>query len=246
MRKLRAALVVLGLVLLIAVLGFAVWAATPLGPMPEADAALKSDETVEVARSNWIEFKPAGSEPTAGFIFYPGGRVDPVSYAPFARQIAEEGFLVVVVPMPLNLAVLDQDQAVRVIQAHPQVQRWAIGGHSLGGAMAASFVSQRPEMVDGLVLWGAYPPGSSDLSKLKLWVVSIYGSMDLVLNWEQLERTRPLLPPSTRWVSIEGGNHAQFGWYGAQPGDGEPAIDRITQQELVVEATVEMLQRLKP
>lgn len=245
MGKLRTVFIGILAVILLAGLSFAVWANMPLGPMPEAEAALQSDASVQVERSSWIEFVPVGVQPKTAFIFYPGGRVDPRSYAPAARQIAAEGYLVAVMPMPLNLAVFDQDRALRVIQAHPEITNWAIGGHSLGGAMAASFIGQRPDMVSGLVLWAAYPPESTDLSALKLWVVSVYGSQDSVLSTDQLEETRLLLPRSTRWVQIAGGNHAQFGWYGDQPGDAPASISRQQQQDAVVTATVELLQLIE-
>jgi hypothetical protein len=245
MGKLRFVIVSVLAILLIAVLAFVIWAETPLGPMPEAVAALVSDEYVQVTQTSWITFKPTVSQPTIGFIIYPGGRVDPRSYAPVARQIANEGYLVVIVPMPLNLAVFDQDRALRVIHAYPEIQSWAIGGHSLGGSMAASFVGQRPDIMSGLVFWASYPPQSTDLSRLKLWVVSIYGSEDSVLSSGNLEDTRPLLPVSTRWFPIDGGNHAQFGWYGEQPGDGAASISREQQQEQIVTATVELLQSLE-
>jgi pimeloyl-ACP methyl ester carboxylesterase len=243
--RLRYLVVGLLAFLLLAGLAFVIWSQTPLGPMAEAAAALQSDEYVQVTYLTWIEFKPATTQPSTGLIFYPGARVDPRSYAPAARQIAGQGYLVVIVPMPLNLAVFGQDRAVRVIQAHPEIVSWAVGGHSLGGAMAASFTGQRPEMVDGLVLWASLPPESTDLSRLRFWAVSIYGSKDALLAADRLENTRTLLPPSTRWVQIDGGNHAQFGWYGEQPGDGRAVISREDQQELIVNATVELLQSLE-
>jgi hypothetical protein len=245
MRKVWIFLAGAGVLLAAALLGFVIWAQNPLGPMPEAETALVSDGAVEVRRTDWIEFRPTASTPRVGLILYPGGRVDPVSYAPPARQIALEGYLVVIVPMPLNLAVFGSDRAVRVIQAHPQIESWAIGGHSLGGAMAAAFVSQRPEMVDGLVLWDAYPPSSSDLSTLPLKAASIYSSSEGSMLGENLEKTRPLLPAGLRLVPVAGGNHAQFGWYGEQPGDNQAAISRPEQQALVVEATVELLKCLE-
>ncbi|MGC9335419.1 MAG: alpha/beta hydrolase, partial [Anaerolineae bacterium] len=125
------------LVPLLAIGGFAVWAYTPLGPMPEALAALQSGAEVQVKADPWLVFKPAGDEPTTGLVLYPGGRVDPRSYAPAARAIAAEGHVVVIVPMPFNLAVTGAGRAADVISAFPQVERWAVGGHSLGGAMAS-------------------------------------------------------------------------------------------------------------
>jgi dienelactone hydrolase len=120
----------------------------------------------------------------------------------------------------------------------------AVGGHSLGGAMAASYARKQPDKVQGLVLWAAYPSGSDDLSGHGLQVVSIYATRDGLTTGANIEASRRLLPSSTRWVAIEGGNHAQFGWYGAQSGDQEATISREEQQAQIVTATVDLLRSL--
>jgi hypothetical protein len=245
LKKLRAPILILLALLAAAILGFLFWAMNPLGPMEEALSALESDNLVKVIAERWIEFHPLDSIPEGGFIFYPGGRVDPRSYAPFARQIAREGYVVVIVPMPLNLAVFSPNRAGQVIQAHPDIDFWTIGGHSLGGALAASFAGNNMEQVTGLALWASYPPGSTDLSSSSLSAISIYGSEDSVLSSEQFAQSPSLLPPDTEWVQIEGGNHAQFGWYGDQPGDGEATISRQDQQDQVVSATLRLLKRMR-
>ena len=150
--------------LLVAVAGMLVWANTPLGPSPEAIAALVSDDQVQVEQGNWLVFRPVGVTPNTGFVLYPGGRVDYRSYAPQARDIAAEGYLVVVPKMPLNLAVTAPGKATEIVAAFPEVSHWAVGGHSLGGAMAATFVHDQPDAVDGLVFWAAYPAGNKSLA----------------------------------------------------------------------------------
>ncbi|MCU0486485.1 MAG: alpha/beta hydrolase [Anaerolineales bacterium] len=244
-KTLRLILGLLVLVLLAGAIGFVVWAETPAQPLPEALPALQSDDRILVNDESWLVFSPIGSEPTTGFIFYPGGRVDARSYAPAARQIAEQGYFVVIVPMPLNLAVFGAARAAEVIEAYPQVERWAIGGHSLGGAMAANFAVNHPGAVTGLVLWAAYPASSDDLSKSGLQVASIYGTLDGLSTGEKIDASRPLLPADTSWVPILGGNHAQFGWYGDQAGDNSAAISRLEQQEQLVAATLELLESIK-
>lgn len=224
--------------------GFVLWAQTTPAPMAEALAALESDSLVQVTTDRWLVFKPANEEPTAGLILYPGGRVNPRSYSPAARAVAGEGYLVVIVPMPLNLAVFASDAAADVIAAHPGMSHWAIGGHSLGGAMAARFAYGHPAEVQGLVLWAAYPDSSNDLSHRDLAVTSIYGTLDGLATTEKIDASHPLLPPTTDWVAIEGGNHAQFGRYGPQSGDNPATIGREEQQRLVVEATLELLASL--
>ena len=121
--------------------------------MPEAVAALRSDARVTVVADHWLTFRPMESAPTVGLIFYPGGRVDARAYAPAMHALAEAEYLSVVVPMPFNLAVFGADRAADVQAAFPEIAHWAVGGHSLGGAMAARFVHRHPDVVDGLALW---------------------------------------------------------------------------------------------
>jgi hypothetical protein len=245
MKRILIRLVItLSAVLLLAVFGFVTWGSTPLGPLPEAEQAMLSDGMVNVEQDPWLVFTPTSEQPDTGLVFYPGGRVDYRSYAPLARAIAAQGYQVVIVPMPLSLAVFGANRASEVISAYPQVQNWAIGGHSLGGAMAAMFAEQNPAAVQGLVLWAAYPAESSSLANADVQVVSIYATQDGLATGEKIDASRALLPSSTRYAAIQGGNHAQFGWYGKQDGDGQASIGPQEQQEQVVAATVELLQTL--
>ena len=227
--------------LILAGVAFLLWASMAATPMPEALAALESDARVHVETDPWLVFGPVDQDPDVGLILYPGGRVDPRAYAPTARALAEEGHLVVVVPVPLNLAVLAPDRAAEVMSTFPGIERWAVGGHSLGGAMAANFAHSKPEAVRGLVLWAAYPAGSDDLSGHQLAASSIYGTRDGLATPGEIDAARPLLPPDTDWTAIEGGNHAQFGWYGPQSGDNEATISREEQQAQIVAATLRLL-----
>lgn len=247
MRRLRKWWWVLLLILaipLLAVGGFVVWAEMTPIPMPEALAALQSDSQVEVTADRWLIFRPVNLEPATGLLLYPGGRVDSRSYAPAARAIAAEGYLVAIVPMPLNLAIFGADRASEVMAAFPEVDHWAIGGHSLGGAMAARYAHGHPSEAQGLVLWAAYPDASNDLSARDLTVTSIYGTLDGLATQDKIAASRSLLPPETQWVAIEGGNHAQFGWYGPQSGDNPATISQEAQQQQIVEATLRLLGHL--
>lgn len=230
------------LLLVIAIAGFVIWAETPLGPMPEALAALQSDEQVHVETSPWLTFAPVGQQPDIGMILYPGGRVDARSYAPPARAIAAKGYLVVITPMPLNMAFLAPNRADKVIAAHPEIQVWVIGGHSLGGAMAAQYAARNPENVNAVVLWASYPPASDPLTDFPGPVLSIYGTLDMGLAG--ILARKDLLSADTQWVVIEGGNHAQIGWYGPQPGDNPANISRQAQQKKMIQATLDFLRAL--
>ncbi|MDD1667977.1 MAG: alpha/beta hydrolase, partial [Methanomicrobiales archaeon] len=161
----RTALVVLGILLLAGITLFIAWGLTPLGPAPEALAAMESNANVTVQdRGDFIVFTPAGNSPITGFILYPGGHVDHRSYAPIAQEIASRGYMVTIVRMPLSLAVFGTDRADLVITAYPAIRYWIIGGHSLGGSMAASYARGHPLRVQGLALLASYPPDGDDLS----------------------------------------------------------------------------------
>jgi pimeloyl-ACP methyl ester carboxylesterase len=225
--------------------GFSVWAYTPLGPMPEALFALKTDSTVHVSDNRWIVFEPTEDLVDTGIIIYPGGRVDPRSYAPIAKDISAEGYLVVVVPMPFNLAVFGAERAINVMEAYPDIEYWIIAGHSLGGSMAARFAQRFPGKVDGLALWASYPAATDDLSNTSLLSMSVFGTRDGLTSTQEIANSRLLLPANTTWVPVEGGNHAQFGWYGSQPGDNPARISREQQQEIILEAMINLLQDVK-
>lgn len=243
-RLLGRVLAAFGILLALAVTGLVVWGRTPQPAGDTARAALVSDMSVTVDLEPWITFQPRAAVPSVGLILYPGGHVDPRAYAPLAREIAARGYQVVLVPMPLSLAVLAPDAALDVMGAYPWVRVWAIGGHSLGGAMAARFAYTHPQSVKGLVLWAAYPASTDDLSEFGLIVASIYGTRDGLSTSDKIDASRPLLPGDTLWIPIEGGNHAQFGDYGPQAGDKPATISAAQQQGQAVEASVRVLQAI--
>jgi hypothetical protein len=190
------------LAVVIVLVGFVVWAETPPSLMLEAYDALKSDTSVTVSIGNWLVFTPVSSNVSTGFIIYPGGRVDFRSYAPTAHAIAAEGYLVIIAQMPLNLAVFGVGTANDIIGHYPNISSWAIGGHSLGGTMAAQFAFENPSKIKGLVLWAAYPASGTDLSKSNLTVTTIHGSNDGLVSTAQIDDSLKLLPPSTVRVDI--------------------------------------------
>jgi len=223
------------------VLGFIVWANSTSGPAPEAFGALRSDAQVTVSLDQFVTFQPARKKTTTAFVFYPGARVDYRAYAVPLHKIAAEGYLVILLPVRLNLALLDVNAADRAISAFPGIRHWVVGGHSLGGVAAAAYASQHNN-IDGLVLWASYPSNDA-LKNSKIKVISIYGTQD-ISGADVFENKRPLLPMDAEFVVIQGGNHAQFGDYGVQPGDPEATISRADQQKQVVDSTAEFLKEL--
>ncbi len=168
----------------------------------------------------------------AGFVFYPGGKVDNNAYKPLMAALAEKGVTCVLVEMPFNLAVLDINAAEGIIEQYPDIEKWYIGGHSLGGSMAATYLSDDSNGFDGLVLLGSY--STADLSNTDLDVLSIYGSEDRVMNREKYDSNRSNLPNGFTEIVIEGGNHAGFGMYGAQDGDGDSSI--TSEEQIMITA----------
>ena len=176
---------------------------------------------------------------TTGLIFYPGGKVEYTAYIPLMKALASEGIFGVLVEMPFHLAVLDIDAAEGIQKQYPQIGSWYIGGHSLGGSMAAAYLAENADDFEGLVLLGAY--SATDLSEKDLSVLSVYGSEDLVMNGEKYEANKVNLPGDFSEVILNGGCHAYFGMYGAQEGDGIPQISNVEQIYLTVEAISQML-----
>jgi len=239
MKLLKRILLLLLAVILLVVVVFIAWAETPLGPSPDALAALRSDAQVMVTTNDFITFTPANQQPASvGFIFYPGGRVDARSYAVPLREIAAQGYLVVLVPVRLNLAFFDINAAKSAIAVHPEIHSWVIGGHSLGGVAAAIFAKNNPD-ISGLIFWASYPADDS-LRNSNLRVLSIYGTNDMA-GVKIFKEKDALMPANVEYVVMEGGNHSQFGDYGLQPGDMEATISRAEQQSKVVEAVIEFL-----
>lgn len=247
MRILRRIFVIALIVFTLLISGFVVWANTPAGALlPKAEAALVSTATVTVSTSPMLTFTPTAIAPTTGFIFYPGGRVPPSAYAPYGQAIAEQGYLVVMPSMPLQLAVLNPDAALDIIAAYPDIQHWVVGGHSLGGAMAANFAHRYPDTVDGVVLWASFAQASDSLADSSLDVVSIYGTLDGLATPQKIEEARPSLPADTVYVALEGGNHAQFGWYGEQAGDNPATLSHEAHMAQTVAATTDLLASVSP
>ncbi len=196
-------------------------------------AALKSDDTVTVVQTayGWLFDGPSESD---ALIFYPGGKVEETAYAPLLHRLAAEGMDTCLVRMPLRLAIFGKDNAKNVMAAH-NYENWYIGGHSLGGVMAADYAAEHPDRIAGIVLLAAYPTKKIDDS---LKVLSIYGSQDGVINMKAMEDAKKLLPDGFTEYVIEGGNHAQFADYGEQRTDGKAAVTNEEQIERTVKLII--------
>ena len=241
MKLKRILTIAVGLILLIALVFVFYLSTGQAAPMPEALAAMKSDDKIKVTDADTIEFTPINTKIDTALIIYPGAKVEPEAYAPTARDFAEQGIKTIIVKMPFNLAIFGINKADKVIVQNSDIEKWFISGHSLGGVMAARYTKNHQDAIDGLILWASYPEESSDLSKSEMPVMSIYGTNDGLTQPGKISKTRHLLPDSVTWISIKGANHAQFGWYGVQKGDEKADIIREEQQQEIVEATLEII-----
>ncbi len=215
----------------------------PLSAEPVAVHALDDGDgvTVDVSRS-MIRLTPQAEVRATGLAFYPGAKVDPQAYARILRPVAESGFVVAIFKPPYNLAVLDSNAANAVIgKTDDTIVRWVIAGHSLGGAMAASYAEQERTELSGLLLYAAYPV--NDMSgRADLRVMSVFGTKDAIATPTEIDESGRQLPPSTEFVPIDGAIHSYFGDYGPQRGDGTPGVSRDAAQREIAAATLSLLE----
>ena len=215
--------------LVLAAIAFLVYTLNYYRATDEGMKALESDSvTVERTDFGWRFDGPA--EDTA-LIFYPGANVEEAAYAPLLHRLAENGMDVFVVKMPFHFALFGENLADRVLERY-DYGHWYIGGHSLGGVMAASYAASHE--LDGVILLASYPTKA-----LEEPILLLYGTEDGVLNLTRVEASAQF--GSVETVAIRGGNHANFGNYGEQAGDNAARISAEEQQEQAVAAIADWL-----
>lgn len=178
-----------------------------------------------------------GTTNKVGFIFYPGAFVDEKSYIPLLSNISKANITCFVVSMPFHLAVLNSSAASNIMKDYPYIDKWNIGGHSLGGAMAGKYANKNEKQLESLILLAAY-----STEEVTIPTLSIYGDQDGVLNKEKYNDCSSNLKELSQYI-IKGGNHAQFGYYGPQKGDGIPTIDLEEQQKISAQIILEFLEK---
>ena len=239
MKLVKRILMAFGLVLVLGAAGFAAWSEFSVSTMEEGLQAAKSTATVTVTEhGHYIAFENVEGADT-GVIFYPGARVEAQAYAPMAQKLAEAGINVYMAHFPLDMAVFGANRADEIKEAGLGIENWYICGHSLGGAIGSTYYADHSDQLAGMIFLGSYPVDS--LKEASGRFLSISGSEDGLSSVEDIEASRANLPDDTAFVVVEGGNHAQFGYYGLQGGDGEALISREAQQEIIVESMLEFL-----
>ncbi|MEZ5117585.1 MAG: alpha/beta hydrolase [Candidatus Nanopelagicales bacterium] len=210
---------------------------------PAGSAGAEGAYDVEVTQSRTrIEFRPVSPDqpeyrPSTGWVFWPGALVDPRAYSALLRRVAADGVLVVVVKEPYDIGFLDPDAASSVLAAHPEVPDWYVGGHSLGGVVAASYAANHRDSVTGLVLWASYPAGDLSQELAGARVLSVSASSDGLTTVADVEESRANLAADTEFVVVEGAVHSYFGDYREQRGDGTPTVPRDVAQAEIVAVT---------
>lgn len=207
--------------------------------------SLKGEENFTVYKTNnMLVFHPLQEMSDTGFIFYPGARVDYRVYAPLLREIAKSGYMCVLIKAPLNMAFFSPDRASEAMKLFPQVKAWVVGGHSLGGIVAARYASLHLQEVQGLVLWAS--PMSVDFTQNRLPILVMRGTKDALIDRNTFLEADKKLPKHARLIEIEGGNHANFGAYTSWKKDDVAAITAKEQREIIIKNTVVFLDDLKP
>ncbi|WP_339284504.1 alpha/beta fold hydrolase [Oceanobacillus sp. FSL K6-3682] len=236
----RTVLIVGGLVALAAIC-FLIWSQITYKPTNELKELVDLSEVTDNKEGSTYVFTPDESS-EVGIILYPGAKVETLAYSYLAEQIANEGYNVFIPSMPLNFAVFGVNRAGDVMQLDESITTWYIGGHSLGGSMAAAYTKKHPDKVDGLFFLGSYTTDSNNLSELTIPSLSIYAEFDGLSTLDKIEKNRIYNPKSTKYVEIKGGNHAQFGMYGEQKNDLEASISPKKQQDLIIEEIINWLE----
>lgn len=230
-------LITLSAILLIFLAASGYWQASHYQASPAAKEAAK----VAVTSKQETTFKSKGQSKMT-VVFYPGALVDPDAYSIWAKKLANAGYTVKIAHFPLDMAVLKAKAADSMTG---KKEKFVIGGHSMGGAMAARYASQSTKRkLKGIFFLAAYADQKGRLDDKTFPTLSITASQDGVLNWKNYQKGKKYLPKSTTFVSIKGGNHAGFGSYGDQRGDKKATISNQKQQRLIAQALIKWLRKI--
>lgn len=235
-KGIRAVIITLSLLVVLAVL-FILYTSDYYHASPDVESYCLPGTSVTVSDTpTGLLFDGEGEE--NALIFYPGGKVEYTAYIPLLYKIAERGVDVFLVKMPFNLAFFGKNRADDIISSY-DYSHWYISGHSLGGVVAAYYALGNSDKLDGIIFLASYT--ATDLKGTDLRVLTLYGSEDGVLSPDDITSGRSLLPEGSKELVIEGGNHAQFGLYGKQKGDGEAAITSEDQWNITAEAVTSFI-----
>lgn len=237
----KYSLLTIGALLIVGLSGFYIWTQQTYEPSDEL-----TNLVGEVKKEDgWVIYEPEEWNEAGGVILYPGAKVEPEAYSYLGQQLSQQGYVVGVPDVSLNLAFTNINKAKEMMERYPSANKWYIGGHSLGGVAAASFAHNHLKKVDGLFFFASYPAGGDDFSEKDLPILSIYAENDGLTSAEDIEESKRILPEDTVFYEINGGNHGQFGMYGPQKGDKKAEISAQDQQDLIVDALVNWINEIE-
>ncbi|MGH0676827.1 alpha/beta hydrolase [Bacillus luti] len=219
-------------ILLMGSITFFVWSQFTYKPTKEALSLVddkKDEDTIVFGQK----------DAKIGVIFYQGAKVEAEAYSYLGEALAKDGHFVVMPKLPLNLAILGINEVDSVIEKYPEVQKWYVAGHSMGGAMISKYAFQHEEKIDGIIFLGSYP--AEDFSTKQIQMLSIYGEVDALATVEKIETNKKLMSKNTTMHMIKGGNHANFGMYGEQKGDNASLITPKAQRDETVKVIEQWL-----
>lgn len=224
-------------VFLIGTFGLVGWATFSAQEATERAVSVLDENGVQL-ENGYLVFQP--DTPTdRGLIYYPGGLVDPEAYAVTAQGIADAGYIFVIPKMPLNLAFTGINRADGIQADYTEIKLWVIGGHSLGGAMAAEYAKNNVDKIDGLIMFASYPSNNNDFVDFPVPILAIVASNDP--GSPKQEAFYEAVADSASLVIIEGGNHRQYADYSFQNNDGVPSITAAEQQDQIISAVIQFL-----
>lgn len=219
-------------ILLMGSITFFVWSQFTYKPTKEALSLVddkKDEDTIVFGQK----------DAKIGVIFYQGAKVEAEAYSYLGEALAKDGHFVVMPKLPLNLAILGINEVDSVIEKYPEVQKWYVAGHSMGGAMISKYAFQHEEKIDGIIFLGSYP--ADDFSIKSMPMLSIYGEVDALATVEKIENSKKFMSKNTTMHMIKGGNHANFGMYGEQKGDNASIITPKAQRDETVKVIEQWL-----
>lgn len=221
------------------------WMWSTFWPRDVSDNIFENDQEVIVQEGEaMLSFLSTQASETE-VIFYPGGMVNPISYAPLGRRLAKSGYSVHIIHMPWRMATKGYTQILDLFDLDDPNKKYILGGHSQGAKMAAQFVYEHPGLIDGLFLLGTSHPRDYDMSDVEIPCLKLYAEFDGLASVAEVRENQELMPKGSQMILIEGGNHSQFGYMGQLFMDESAEIDREEQQAIILQELLTFIRSLE-
>lgn len=223
---LKKIVLIVAALFVVMIVGLWIYSMDSYKPLDEMNQTIEDMNSPYERLEDFDEINYKVDQPSKHILIIPGGKVEPESYEYLATLLAINGYDVTIAKPLFNLAILTPNYFHRFLS---ETLDNVVIGHSLGGTVG-SMISSSNDLVSHVVFLASYP--IQDVSNKQVLVIT--AENDLVLDASKIDENSEYLPENYRNTVIAGGNHAQFGWYGDQKGDGQATIDTITQQDLII------------